>query len=80
MSRINLNSLVFAILILSASAFAGSYCGGTGDANAPYLIADVNDLLEISDEPNDWASHFLLTASGTTGAISVSLHCRTSQY
>jgi len=51
---------ILALLTFSFSVLGGTYDGGTGEPNDPYIIADINDLLEMSSEPNDWASHFLM--------------------
>jgi hypothetical protein len=46
---------------LSASVTAqGTYSGGTGEPNTPYLIADANDMNEIGENSDDWDAHFLL--------------------
>lgn len=50
------------VVLLAASAFAGTYSGGTGEPNNPYLISDANDMNEIGANPDDWDAHFLLVA------------------
>jgi len=57
------NVLIF-VAIIGFATFttkAGTYSGGTGEPNNPYLISTVDDFLEMSSEPNDWSSHFLMT-------------------
>jgi hypothetical protein len=44
------------------SACFAKYSGGSGTAEAPYLIATPNDLNTIGLEPNDWDKHFKMTA------------------
>ncbi len=53
---------LFLITIFSSGVFAGTYSGGTGEPNDPYLIATAEDMNEIGAEPNDWDAHFLLVA------------------
>ncbi|MHC4693767.1 MAG: GLUG motif-containing protein, partial [Planctomycetota bacterium] len=53
--------LVFILGFVCTLSF-GKYSGGTGEPNDPYLIGTPNDLVSISADPNDWDSHFLLTA------------------
>ena len=48
--------LVLVVLMLVSPVLA-KYSGGTGDVNDPYQIANVNDLLAISEDAN-----FILTA------------------
>jgi len=48
--------------MFSSSAFAGTYSGGTGEPNDPYIIATAEDMNEIGDDSNDWDAHFLLVA------------------
>lgn len=56
------------LLILIASALftpctlAGTYSGGNGDPETPYLIEEPNDIIEMSNTSDDWNSHFLMTA------------------
>lgn len=38
------------------------YSGGTGIETDPWQIAEPNDLLYLSNHPNDYNSHFILTA------------------
>ena len=38
------------------------YSGGTGEPNNPYRIATPEDLSEIATHPEDWDTHFVLTA------------------
>jgi hypothetical protein len=55
---------VFAGLALLAlwagPAKCGTYGGGTGEPNAPYLIYTPEQMNEIGANPNDWDKHFLL--------------------
>ena len=56
--------MIVGLAVLSASMlYAGSYSGGTGaDATNAYLIANLNDLLEISSTSADWGAYFKQTA------------------
>ena len=38
------------------------YGGGTGDPNDPYQIATAADLIALSETPEDYGKHFILTA------------------
>ena len=52
---------VIVICLFTAACFA-KYSGGSGTAEAPYLIATPNDLNSIGTDPNDWDKQFLMTA------------------
>ncbi|MHC5062052.1 MAG: hypothetical protein ACYTFK_13320 [Planctomycetota bacterium] len=41
---------------------SGTYSGGTGDPNDPYIIDNPNDLGDIGNFPNDWSKYFVLTS------------------
>jgi beta-lactam-binding protein with PASTA domain len=47
-------------VMLSSISFG--YSGGTGQPNAPYQIADANDLLELAGKTEDYSKCFILTA------------------
>jgi hypothetical protein len=53
--------LLVHILTIS-TVTAGVYSGGTGDPNTPFLIGTAQDILEMSDIPDDWDKHFLMIA------------------
>ena len=56
--------VIFAILVIAAfstSAFA-KYSGGSGEPNNPYQIADVNDLMTLANDANDYNKCFIMTA------------------
>jgi len=38
------------------------YSRGTGESNNPYQIATAKHLLQMSDHPQDWGKHFIMTA------------------
>jgi len=42
------------------TAEAGTYSGGTGEPNDPYLISTAADMNAIGADSNDWDKHFLL--------------------
>ncbi len=62
---------IITVLIFSTTTFAGTYGGGTGEPNDPYLIYDANHMQEIGANSGDWSKHFKLMAdvdlSGYTG-------------
>ena len=41
---------------------AKKYAGGTGEPNDPFQIATAEDLMLLSDSPEDYDKHFILTA------------------
>ncbi|MCK5000717.1 MAG: PASTA domain-containing protein, partial [Anaerohalosphaera sp.] len=53
---------VAVIVLFSQSGFCGTYGGGSGTAENPFLISTAEHLNEIGVDPNDWDEHFLLTA------------------
>jgi len=56
---------IFAVILLitfSSAGFAGTYSGGTGEPNNPYLIATAEDLNDIGNHPEDFDKHFLMVA------------------
>jgi len=54
--------LVMVVFMLSSGVFAGTYSGGTGEPNDPYIIATAEDMNEIGTHSSDWNKHFLLIA------------------
>jgi hypothetical protein len=52
-------TFLIAVSLICTSSQA-QYSGGTGEPNDPYRIASVNNLLELSAEPNDWDKYFIL--------------------
>jgi probable HAF family extracellular repeat protein len=38
------------------------YSGGSGIEGDPYQLSSANDLMALSNEPNDWDKYFILTA------------------
>ena len=61
-----------AIITLAAGSALGSYSGGTGEPNNPYLISTPADMNQIGRNYTDWDKCFKLTAdinlSAYTGA------------
>jgi hypothetical protein len=58
-------SIYFSFIVitgLATSVWAGTYSGGTGTEQDPYLISSATDMNEIGAEPNDWDKYFALTA------------------
>ncbi|MHC4695077.1 MAG: GLUG motif-containing protein, partial [Planctomycetota bacterium] len=53
--------LLLAAVCASSICMAGTYSGGDGSKENPYLISDANDMQAIGADPNDWDSHFKLT-------------------
>ena len=54
--------ITFVLFLSTAAAYAGTYSGGKGEPNDPYLISTPEDMNAIGTEPNDWDKHFLMTA------------------
>lgn len=50
------------VFMIFRCAFAGTYSGGTGEPNDPYIIATAEDMNAIGADSNDWGKHFLLVA------------------
>jgi len=48
------------VVLLAASASAGTYSGGDGSAEYPYRIATPNDLNDIGNHEDDWDAHFVM--------------------
>ncbi len=61
--------VIAVVLIFSAASFGGTYSGGTGEPNDPYLIATAEDLNSIGLDPNDWSKHFKLMADIDTNGV-----------
>lgn len=54
--------LLIITVFLQAGVFAGTYSGGTGEPNDPYLIATAEDLNDIGNHPEDFNKCFLMVA------------------
>ena len=50
------------VAAFTSAALAGTYSGGNGTAQYPYLISTAEDMQAIGANPADWGKHFLLTA------------------
>ena len=60
--RISLKALVVTLVVLvGATASAGTYSGGDGSAENPYRIANAADVDELHVTSGDWDEHFILT-------------------
>jgi len=59
-----LNVIVRSTLCLFLCLISGAlaYSGGDGTADSPYQIADANDWLLLTNDPNNWNKQFILTA------------------
>lgn len=53
--------LFYAVLLVSVPCF-GKYSGGSGGSSDPFLIGEPNDIIEMSDSPEDWGRYFLMIA------------------
>jgi len=53
---------LFLITIFSSGVFAGTYSGGSGEPNDPYLIATAEDLNDIGNHVEDFNKCFLMVA------------------
>ncbi len=54
-------TLLLVIYSLTLCVYA-NYSGGTGDPNDPYLIYNLNDLIEFGQSPGHWDMNFKLMA------------------
>ena len=63
--------VVAVLLVFAQSAYCGTYGGGAGTAEQPFIIATAEDMQEVGANPGDWGKHFILAAdidlSGYTG-------------
>jgi hypothetical protein len=50
------------VVCLGMVVEAGIYSGGNGDPNTPYLIANADDIIEMSNTSSDWDKNFLMIA------------------
>ena len=73
--------IVCLLCVFSTLSRAGTYSGGSGDPNDPYLIADENDWVELTGTSADWSACFELTAdidlSNVTNLIPVGAYQNT---
>ena len=54
---------ILTICLVSAGvSHSGTYSGGTGDPNDPFLIGVPEDIMEMSYSSEDWDNHFLMIA------------------
>lgn len=53
---------IILLLLFFAVSCSFGYSGGTGEPNSPYQIADVNDLLQLANDANDYNKCFIMTA------------------
>ena len=59
--KINKRPILLVIAVfLQSCVFAGTYSGGTGEPNDPYLIATAYDLNDIGNHPEDFNKCFLM--------------------
>ena len=54
--------LVILVTFLTLSPVEAQYSGGSGTAENPYQIATAQDLILLSETPDDYDEHFILTA------------------
>ncbi len=59
LKKIGLSGLII-ILVSTLSNCYGQYSGGSGTSTDPFQIASYDDLLEISNSPEDWDQCFIL--------------------
>ncbi len=61
--RIDMRWAVISIVcfVVSVPCY-GKYSGGSGDPNDPFLIAEPNDIIEMSNTPDDWDDCFVMIA------------------
>lgn len=66
------NVLFLFLALISAPLFAGTYSGGLGTSGAPYQIATLNDLQELSTTSADWAVDIYFIQTANIDAIATS--------
>ena len=69
MSREIILTPLVVLMVLAGNAFAGTYGGGTGEPNNPYLIYDANQMNDIGVDANDWDKCFKLMANIDLGGF-----------
>ena len=52
--------LVFLIFCLCELAYAGTYSGGSGTEESPYLIGNAGDWVELIETNSDWGANIIL--------------------
>ena len=50
------------ISLFSSIGFGGTYGGGTGDPNNPFIISNAAHMQEIGANQDDWTKHFVLVS------------------
>ena len=55
--------LVVLSLVLASSSSLLAYSGGGGTTSNPYQISTESDLYDLSQNPSDWSSSFVITAN-----------------
>ncbi|MGB5818801.1 MAG: hypothetical protein WBG90_04895 [Saonia sp.] len=58
--NLNFKYILF-IVCINCFLVNAQFSGGTGTSENPYQIADLNDLKSLSENPEDWGKHFILT-------------------
>jgi len=64
LNRRNFFAVLVALIVMCITAGVancGTYSGGTGEPNNPYLISTAEDMNAIGADSNDWDKHFILT-------------------
>ncbi len=63
MRSVTLKAVCLALVLFAATdvSLAGTYSGGDGTEQNPYLISSVDDLLELRDMPTDYSAYFQQT-------------------
>jgi len=62
MQRSTIILMVAAWILAAISAVQAQYDDGDGSAEFPYQIAEPNQLIYMSEHPEHWSQHFILTA------------------
>ena len=63
MNRIFIRILHIATIVIATSGHAEAYSGGNGSEENPYLLSNMQDLLELAVNADDYDKHFELTSS-----------------
>jgi len=64
-------TLPIALSFFAASAWAGTYSGGSGTSGDPYRIADADDWQELMVTSADWSKRFILIADIDLAVVTV---------
>ena len=66
-------AMIFFACCVVFPAFGAVYSGGAGTAESPYQIGSVADWTTLTETPDDWDKHFVLTADIDFGGAEIGM-------